>query len=184
VCNASTYCVGLHREDGCTASEDGEFVFSWLSVEHSPARQTDDTSLDTLFTEVAGSLDGNGHLTTGTDDGQVFPFDLVHDIASLHRMFDGRILQLREVLSRQGDDGGCRLCLQGHEVCGRRLIAVSWTPEVGVGQGTEVGGRLDWLMGRSILSQTDGIVSSDPNDLVATESRQTNGTSSITDKVL
>lgn len=73
-------------------------------------------------------------------------------------MLDRRVLQLREVLTRERENGGCVAGLEGDEVCGGCLVSVGGSPEVEVGDGAEVDDGLDGLMGRSILSETDGIV--------------------------
>lgn len=43
---------------------------------------------------------------------------------------------------------------------------------------------LDWLVGGTILSETDRVVGGDPDNAVTTESGETDGTSSIRDEVL
>ena len=43
---------------------------------------------------------------------------------------------------------------------------------------------LDRLVGGTVLSETDGIVGGNPDDLVTSESRKTDGTGGIRDEVL
>ena len=53
-----------------------------------------------------------------------------------------------------------------------------------VGQSAEVNGGFDGLVGRSILAETDRVVRCDPDDLVATQSREPNGPRGVGDEIL
>ena len=53
-----------------------------------------------------------------------------------------------------------------------------------VGDSTEMDGGFDGLVGRSVLAETNGVVCCDPDDLVTTQSRETDGACGIGDKVL
>ena len=43
---------------------------------------------------------------------------------------------------------------------------------------------LNELVGRAVLSKTDGIVGSNPDDLVTTQSRETDSSSGVGDEIL
>ena len=47
-----------------------------------------------------------------------------------------------------------------------------------------MGESLDRLVGRAVLSETDRIVGGNPDDLVTSESGETNGAGSVRDEVL
>lgn len=125
------------------------------------------------------------------------------DIATLGSVLDSGVLKVREILAGERQDRRCAPLRECDVVSSRGLVAVGGTPEVKVGDGTEVGGSLNWLMGGTILTETDGVVSSyvsnfsndatlnmqkirltDPNNLVMAESREPDGTSCVRDEVL
>ena len=87
-------------------------------------------------------------------------------------------------MARKGEDGRCGLRLKSDEVSGGSFVTVSRTPDVNVRSGTEVGESLDRLVGRSVFSKTNGIVGGNPDNLVATQSGKTDGTSGVRDEVL
>lgn len=76
------------------------------------------------------------------------------------------------------------LGLESDKVGSAALVSVGRTPEREVGDRTQVDRSLDRLMGRSVLTETDRVVGGNPDDLVVAERRQTDGTSSVADKVL
>jgi hypothetical protein len=45
-------------------------------------------------------------------------------------------------------------------------------------------GSFDGLVGRTVLAETDRVVRCDPDDLMTTQSRETDGACSVGDKVL
>ena len=53
-----------------------------------------------------------------------------------------------------------------------------------VGNSTEMDGGFDGLVGRSVLAETNRVVRCDPNDLMTTQSRETDGTCGVGDEVL
>lgn len=90
---------------------------------------------------------------------------------------------MRQVLSGKSNDAGSVLGGQGRVVCCASLITVGRAPDHAVGQGTEVSQRLNGLMGRAILTETNGIVGGDPDGADLRQSRQTDGTSSVRNEV-
>lgn len=170
---------GFDGEDGGTASQYAEAVLQGLAVEDRPARQGNNTGLDTLVVQLDGSLHGNADLGAGGDDSEILILDLVDNVATLGGVLESGVLEVGEVLAGEREDGGGAGALQSDVVCGGRLVTVSGSPEVDVGDGAEVDTSLDRLMRGSILTETNGIVSSDPDDLMLAEGRQTDGTSSV-----
>lgn len=59
----------------------------------------------------------------------------------------------------------------------------SRTPNVAVGHGPEVSDSLNRLVSRSVLSQSDRVVSRDPDDPEVREGSETNGSSGVRNKV-
>lgn len=178
-----------HREslDGqywSTTPEHAQPVTLLLSIEDRPRGEGDNPGLDTLRFKFRSSLEGDGDLTSGTDDCEILARFLVDDVSTLGRSLDRRSLEVRKVLTGKREDGGCGLGLEGAEVGSRGLVAVGRTPDVDVGHSTEVSESLDRLVGGTVLSKTDGIVSGNPYDLVTTEGGEADGTGGIRDKVL
>jgi len=56
------------------------------------------------------------------------------------------------------------LRLDGNHVSGRGLVSVGGSPESKVGGSSQPSGGLYGLMGRSVLTKTDGVVGSDVED--------------------
>lgn len=108
----------------------------------------------------------------------------MQDVATLAGVLDRRVLELGKVLTGEGEDGGSAAGLDGDEVGGRGLVSVCGAPELQVRDGAQVDGDFDGLMCWAILTETDRVVSGDPDDLVAGEGRQTESTNSVADEVL
>lgn len=108
----------------------------------------------------------------------------MQDVSTLDGVLDRRVLELGQVLAREREDGGSVLGLESDEVGSAALVAVGRAPESKVGDGAQVDRGLDRLMGRAVLTETNGVVGGDPDDLVVAERRQTDGTSSVADEVL
>ena len=87
-------------------------------------------------------------------------------------------------MAGKGENGGGGLRLKSDKVGSRGFVTVGRAPDVHVGCSTEVGESLDRLVGGTVLSKTDRIVSGDPDDLVATKGGETNSTSGIRDEIL
>lgn len=176
--------VGLDAEVRSAASEDLKLVLLGLGIEHLPARQRNDTGLDALLGQDLGGSNGNLDFGTSGDDVQVLALNVVKDVAALDGMFDGGVLEVGEGLTGEGENGGVLLGLKGEEVSGAGLVAVSRTPEVKVRDGTEVDGGFDRLVSRAVLAKTNGVVCSDPDDVVLRQSTETDGTGGVRDEVL
>ena len=155
-----------------------------MRIEHRPAREGDDTDLEALSSELLRGLKDDRDLRAGGDEGKVLVRDLVEDVAAAERVLDRRALEVREVLAGEAEDGGRLLAGERRVVRGGGLVAVGRAPDVDVGGGTEVGGDLDGLVSGTVLTETDGVVGGDPDDLVLGESRETDGTSGVGDEVL
>lgn len=94
-----TYNVRLDGEDGRAAAENAETVLVGLAIEDLPARQGDDTGLDTLGLKLLGRLEDDADLATGRDEGDILAFDLVDDVTTLERTLNSRRLEVRQVLT-------------------------------------------------------------------------------------
>jgi len=103
----------------------------------------------------------------------------MNNISSLHGVLDRAVLELWEVLSAQAEDGWGVTAGKGDVIGSRSLISVSWTPGLKVGDSAQVRDSLNRLMGWTVLTETNGIVGGDPDDLVLRKSGQTDGTSGV-----
>lgn len=175
---------GLNGEDGDVVGENLELVLLRLSVEDFEARNGDDTGDDTvLLFEGGGGFDGDADLGTGGDQSDSSVGGVDSDVGTLDGGLDGRVLQLGQVLTGEGEDGGGVLGGQSHVVGSAGLVAVGGTPDHAVGEGTEVSEGLNGLVSRTVLTQTDGVVGSDVDDTDAREGRETDGTGGVGDEV-
>lgn len=190
--------VGLDGEDGVTGRKDAELVLLGLVVlksarvvacglstthEDLNARHRDDSDLESALSELLGSLDTKGDLGTSRDESQVGVLNILQNVTTLGSLLDGRVGELGQVLSGEGEDGGSVLGKDGDEVRGRGLVAVSRSPEGKVGGSSEPSGSLDRLVGRSVLTETDRVVGGDLDDSEVGKSGKSDGTGGVGDKV-
>jgi len=179
-----THRESLDGQDRSTTPEHAQLVALLLPIEDRPRGEGDNPGFDTLRLEFRSSLEGDGYLTSGTNDREVLTPFLVDNVSTLGCPLDRRSLEVRKVLAGKGKNGGSGLRFESDEVCSRGFVTVGWTPNVDVGGSTEVGESLDRLVGRTVLSETDGIVGGDPDDLVTSESGETDGTGGVRDEIL
>ena len=106
------------------------------------------------------------------------------DVTALGSLLYRRPLKVGKILAGKGENGGGGLRLESDQVGSRGFVAIGRTPDVNVGSRTEVSESFYWLVGRAILPETDRIVGSNPDNLVATESGEADGTSGVRDEVL
>lgn len=155
-----------------------------LRIEDLEAGDGDNTGNDAvLLLQVLGGIDTDAHLGARGNDGDGSVRSLQDDVATLEGILDGGVLELGQVLAGEGEDGGGVLGGQGGVVGSAGLVAVSWTPDHAVGQGTEVRQGLDRLVGRTVLSQTDRVVGRDVDDANVRESGQADGARGVRDEV-
>lgn len=88
-----------------------------------------------------------------------------------------------KVLSGEGENGWGVLREDGDEISGRSLVTIGWSPESDVRGSSEPCGSLDRLVGRSVLTETNRVVSSDLNDSEVGESGKSDSTGSVRDEV-
>ena len=86
-------------------------------------------------------------------------------------------------MAGKSEDGWSGLGGDGHVVCGGGLVAVSWAPDHHVWQSAEMCKCLNRLMSWAVLTKTDRVVSSDPDDPLVRERRQTDSTGGVRDEV-
>lgn len=170
----------LNGQRGNTVGKDGEPVLLGLEVEDLEAGHRDDADLEVvLLLELLGGINADADLGTGGDKGDVGTLLLVKNVTTLGGLLDGRTLKLRKVLAGEGDDAGGVVGGESGVVAAAGLVTVGRAPDHAVGEGTEVGESLDRLVGRAVLTETDGVVGGDPDDALAGESGQTDGTSGV-----
>lgn len=164
--------------------EDAESVLLGLEVEDLEARDGDDLGANVvLLLQERDSVNADADLGSGGNEDNVGLLLIVHDVTTLDGGLDGGVLELRKVLAGEGDDGWGVLGGEGNVVCSAGLVSVSWAPDHAVWQSTEVCEGLDGLMGWSILTKSDGVVGSDPDDADLGESGETDGAGSVGDEV-
>ena len=174
---------GLDRHDGDAVREDLELVLLGLRVKHLEARSRDNTGTDALGLEGGGSIDSNADLRTGRDQSDSSVGGVDSDVGTLDGILNGRVLQLRQVLTGESEDAGGVLGGQSNVVSSAGLVAISRTPDHAVGESTEVSKGLNRLVSGTVLTQTNGVVGSNVDDTNAREGRQTDGTSSVRHEV-
>lgn len=174
----------FNGQRGDAVGQDRESVILGLSVEHLEAGDGDDTGLDSvLLLEVLGGLQTDGDLRAGRDKGDLGAGHFTQDVTTLASLLDGRAFELRKVLSGQRQNARSVLGGQCNVVSSAGLVTIGRAPDHAVGQSAEVSQSLDGLVGRPILSKTDGVMGGDPNGTDLGQSRETDGTGSIGDKV-
>lgn len=174
----------LNGQRGDTVGQDAQAVLLGLSIEDLEAGQGDNTGLDVVVVgQVLDGVNADADLGTGRDQGDGGALVLVDNVATLDGVLDGRVLELGQVLAGQGQDAGGVLGGQSDVVSSARLVAVGRAPDHAVGQSTEVSQGLDRLVGRAVLTQTNGVVGGDPDNADLRQGRQTDGTGSVRDEV-
>ena len=103
----------------------------------------------------------------------------MNDVTTLECALDGRRLEVGQVLARETEDRGRAAARERTVVRRGRLVAVGRTPDVDVGRRAEVRNGFDGLVSGTVLTETDGIVGSDPDNLVMAQGGQADGTSSV-----
>lgn len=175
---------GLDGKDGDTVGQDGESVLLILEIEDLEARNGDDASGETvLLLESLSGVDAERDFGTGGDEGDSCVLNLVGDVAATKSLLDGGVLQLRQVLTSQCEDGRSVLGSDGRVISGRSLITVSGAPDHAVRQSAEVSEGLDGLVSRTVLTETDGVVGSDVDGADLREGRETDCTGGVGDEV-
>lgn len=97
-----------HRRD--TIWQNLETVFFVLHIEDLEAGERHHTGVDlVIIPEVLDGFDTEADFRAGADERDIGIFVLGGDVAALDGVLDGRVFQLRDILSRQGDDAGCGL---------------------------------------------------------------------------
>ena len=174
----------LDGEDGDVVGEDLELVGLVLGIEDLEARNGDNAGGNAvLLLEVGGSLDTDADLGTGGDEGDGSVGGLEGDVGTLEGLLDGGSLELGQVLTGEGQNAGGVLGGQSRVVGSAGLVAVSRAPDHAVGQSTEVSQSLNRLVGRTVLTQTDGVVGGNVDGADTGEGRQTDSTGGVGDEV-
>lgn len=169
----------LDGQMGNTVGQDRQAVLLALGVEDLEAGHGDNTGLDALLGELLDGIDSDGRLGTSGDESDLGTLDLLQDVTTLGGLLNGSSLKLGQVLARQSDDAGSLLGGQSNVVSSAGLVAVGRAPDHAVGESTEVSKSLNRLVSRPVLSKTNGVVGGDPDNTVARESGQTDGTGSV-----
>ena len=83
-----THRESLDGQDGGATPEHAQFVTLLLPIEDRPRREGDNPGLDALCLEFGSGLEGDGDLTSATDDCEGLTFLLVDNISTLGRPLD------------------------------------------------------------------------------------------------
>ena len=190
--------VGLDRQDRVAGWENAELVLGALAVltlathtkeaigethEDFLAWHGDDSDLEALLSELAGSLNTKRNLGTGGDKGQVGVLSILENVTTLGSLLDGRVGELGKVLSGEGENGRGVLGEDGNEVRGGSLVTVGRSPEGDVRGGSEPSSGLNRLVRGSVLTETDRVVGGDLDDSEVRKGGQSDGTGGVGDEV-
>lgn len=174
----------LNGQGWDTIRQHRKSVLLGLRIKDLEARNGDNASLDTvLLFEILGSVHADANLRASRNQCDVGARNFTQDVTTLAGLLNGGTLKLGQVLSGQSHDTGSVLGSQGNVVSSAGLVAVGRAPDHAVRQGTEVSQSLNRLVSRTVLSKTNGVVSGNPNDADLGQSRETDSTSTIGDKV-
>mmetsp|Transcript_18441 Transcript_18441/g.47409 ORF Transcript_18441/g.47409 Transcript_18441/m.47409 type:complete len:408 (-) Transcript_18441:383-1606(-) len=130
-----------------------------LGTEELPARHRHDLDLHVLH--LLGGLPADGHLGAGADEDDVRVSGVKHSVGSLLGVLNGRVRKVRQSLAREGHEGRPRLVLgllHGDLVGTRGLVAVGRAHDKQVRDHAQRRNRLNGLMGRAVLADSDGVV--------------------------
>lgn len=156
--------VSLDGQDGVAVRQNRHLVRVGLLIEDLEAWHGDNSCLEALLLQLCGGVPDDGNLGAGSNEGDVGVLDLLQYVTTLAGLLDARALELWQVLSGQSNDGRRLDGLDSNLVHGRDLVTVSRAHEVEVGDGSQGHGSLDGLVGWTVLSETNGVVGSDPDD--------------------
>ena len=173
----------LDGQMGDTVGQNREAVLLALGVENLEAGHGDNTGLDALLGKLLDGIDSDGSLGASGDKSDLGTLNLLQDVTALGGLLNGSSLKLGQVLARQSDNAGSLLGGQSNVVSSAGLVTVSRAPNHAVGEGTEVSKSLNRLVSRTVLSKSNGVVGGNPDNTVARESGQTDGTGSVRDEV-
>lgn len=127
------YRERFERQDWCAAAQHAKPILQRLLVEHEPARQRHNASFDALRPELARRLESDADLRACGHDRYMLVLLFVHDVAALGGQLNRRVLQIRKVLSRKGEDRRCLTRSECDEIGGRSLVAICGTPKREIG---------------------------------------------------
>ncbi|KAH3661259.1 hypothetical protein OGAPHI_006666 [Ogataea philodendri] len=173
----------LNRENWHAVWKNRQLVVRGLSIKGVEVWKRHNSSWNTLVSKNLSGIDGERNLRTGGNQDELWIRNLVDSVTTLQGLLDARTSQLRQVLSRKSKDGRSLGTLNGLDVGSRGLVTICWSPDHQVRNGSQVGQSFDRLMGWTILTQTNGVMSSNPDDWVVRQSRKSHGTGSVRHKV-
>lgn len=174
---------GLNGHGWDTVWKNRESVLLGLGIEDLETWDGDDLSLESLLSELLDSVNADSDLRSGGDEDDVGVLLVVDGVTALHGRLKSGVLELWKVLAREGNDGWGVLGGESDVVCGGGLVSISWAPDHAVWKSTEVSEGLDWLMGWSILTKTDGVVGGNPDGADLGKGGETDGTGGVGDEV-
>jgi len=87
-----------------------------LPVEHGPTGQAHNSNFKSFCFEFGRGFESYRHFTPTADDGQVFAFHIVKDIATAGSAFNGGAFEIRKVLTRERNDGGGFIASKRNEI--------------------------------------------------------------------
>lgn len=128
-----SYRERFERQYWCAAAQHAKPVLLRLLIEYEPARQRHNADFDALRSELARGLESDANLRACGYNRQMFVLLFVHDVAALGGQLNRRVLQIRQVLSRKGEDRWRLGGSESDEIGGRCLIAICGAPEREIG---------------------------------------------------
>lgn len=153
--------VGLDRYDeGLGRGDDGSSVLKRLCVESTGVRHRYD-SYRVLALQQLGCINRTRNLGTSGDEGDIGDAVLVavDDVSTVLYLVSVCTCKKRYWLSSERKQTGVVDVPETQDPSADHFLSVGRSDVVEIGEGTEEKWESDWLVGRSVLADTDGVVS-------------------------
>lgn len=173
----STKC--FNGDDRDASREDRLAVFFGLFVEELAAGHGDNAGRNTLASKDLGGLNCEGNFRASGNKDDLCILGILEDVGTLGNSLDGRALELRKVLTGEGDNGGTVLVFKSNKVGTRDFITISRTESQHVGSATGDSKGFNRLVSRTVFTETNRVVGHNIDDTEMGQGRQTGGTPTI-----
>lgn len=173
----------LDRQDRDAIRKNLQLVCLVLGIEDLEAGNGNHTGNNALLLEYGSSIDADADLGTSGNESDGCIGYLHEDVTTLQGILNGRVLELRQVLTSESENARSVLGGESRVISSAGLISIGRAPDHNVGQSAKVGQSLNGLVGRAILTEADRVVGTDVNSTDARQSRQTDSTRCVRNEV-
>jgi len=149
------------RRDVLIAAEDGSLVLYALLLEKSVRREADNASLDR---KLLGDLESKVQLSTDRDESDFGILLFLNDVSTLFHAFSLRHSGLRQGLTRDRDHTRALSVADCYFPGTSDFLAVCRSDVVHVGHSAVQCCKFHGLMGRTVLTSADAVVSGNVDD--------------------